>query len=469
VKLPSRLALRIWVIVLLQFLLVAAALEIGRRVTRPSSFDDEQARYVAEDVARVYDDRAALQAQLDRVAKTFSCVIRVRDAEGTVVARARPDGPPPPRDGPPGMDGPPQMSGPPGGPGGPGPGPGPHGHGGPGGPGRPPRHGQVPIPLADGRVATLEYIVPMPGPHPGPNVIMVFGLVLGIAFVTALFTARSLTKPLAALAETARAFGRGRLEARAQMNRSDEIGEVAKAFDDMANRIARLLAAERELLANVSHELRTPLARIRVALDLASEAEPREAVDSLRDIAEDLAELERIVEDVLTAARLARTDGSKESALPVRKERIPTRTLLDKSIAKFRALHRDRALDVDCADDLPELDVDPVLVRRVVDNLLDNAHKYSNSAAEPITLTARTKSGKVAIEVRDRGIGIARDDLDRVFEPFFRADRSRTRATGGLGLGLALASRVVEAHGGTIALSSELGVGTVARVELPAA
>src|SRR6185503_18950847 len=104
------------------------------------------------------------------------------------------------------------------------------------------------------------------------------------------------------VSSTARAFGAGKLDARTGVARSDEIGEVARAFDDMAARVSDLVRAEKELLANVSHELRTPLARVRVALDLAAEGDAEVARASLADIAGDLDELERLVADVLTAA-----------------------------------------------------------------------------------------------------------------------------------------------------------------------
>ncbi|MBX3192412.1 MAG: HAMP domain-containing histidine kinase [Labilithrix sp.] len=309
---------------------------------------------------------------------------------------------------------------------------------------------------------------PRPGP-PGPPWLGLPGLfVLVVVGVGSWLTARSIAAPLGRLADAAHAFGGGKLDARARIERTDEIGEVSRAFDDMADRIAKLLLAERELLANVSHELRTPLARIRVALDLANEADPREAVASLGEIAQDLSELEHIVDEVLAAARLALdADAKSGPGLPMHAEALDTRAMLERSAAKFRAAHPTRELRARLADDLPKIDADPVLIRRVVDNLLDNAHKYTEDPTEPIALEARADGDHVVIEVADRGVGIAKEDLARLFEPFFRADRSRTRATGGLGLGLALARRVVDAHGGTIAFTSELGAGTVARVRLP--
>jgi signal transduction histidine kinase len=113
------------------------------------------------------------------------------------------------------------------------------------------------------------------------------------------------------------------------------------------------------------------------------------------------------------------------------------------------------------------LDGDPVLLRRVIDNLLENARKYSD-AADAVELHA-TSGNELSIEVVDRGIGIAAADLPLLFRPFFRADKSRTRATGGLGLGLALAKRIVDAHGGTITIESVVDEGTRVRVRLPVA
>jgi signal transduction histidine kinase len=294
-------------------------------------------------------------------------------------------------------------------------------------------------------------------------------LVLGVVGVASLLTARSLAKPLARLSAAARALGAGKLDARAGMARSDEIGDVAAAFDEMADRVTALLHAEKELLANVSHELRTPLARIRVALDLAAEGDAETARGLLGEIGEDLGELEVLIGDVLTAARLdLGADGGAGGQPPLRVARFDPTELVQRAASRFRAAHPERPLVVTVAPDLPSLDGDLVLLRRVVDNLLENAHRYAKGSTDPVELVAAPAADALVIEVRDHGIGIAPDDLPHVFRPFFRADRSRARATGGLGLGLALARRIVTAHGGVIELDSTLGEGTCARVRLPA-
>jgi signal transduction histidine kinase len=234
--------------------------------------------------------------------------------------------------------------------------------------------------------------------------------------------------------------------------------------------VASLLRAERELLANVSHELRTPLARIRMALALASEGGADAARQSFSDIAEDLDELERLIADILTAARLDLTDGAAAGIPPLRRERVDPESLLAHAASRFRTAHPERPLRVDVGQALPSIEGDPVLLRRVVENLLENAHAYTEHAADPVDLVARSDEidEGLAIEVVDRGVGIASADLLRVFTPFYRADRSRTRATGGLGLGLTLAKRIVDAHGGRLELASVPNEGTRARVWLPA-
>lgn len=333
------------------------------------------------------------------------------------------------------------------------------------------------VPIArDGKVVGVVTLSPPTSGRPPPNDFFVLFacLVLVVAGVGAWITSRLVTKPLARLASVAGEFGDGKLDARSNMRRSDEIGEMGRAFDEMAERIEHLVRVERELLANVSHELRTPLARIRVALDIATDTEEgsRDVTLAFDEIAEDLAELERLVDDVLTATRLSMDAGTR-GGMPIRRETVDVRAVVEKAAAKFSAMHEGRRLDLRIDEDLPPLRGDAVLLRRAIDNLIDNARKYSDpgTAIEvvveaPKGPTARGAS-RVLVEVRDHGIGIAPEDIQRVFEPFFRTDKSRSRATGGLGLGLVLARRVVEAHGGTLTLESAVGRGVTARVELP--
>jgi len=445
----SRLALRIYLAGLLQFAAVLLGFTLFVRMRQAGDRQaGREARASVEAVVARLGDATALARELDRVQSTEDATLVIYDDRGQILATNRREGEAPP--GPP--PGPPPdlaMFPPP--------------------PGPPPVPAfMLPVRLPDGRIGRAVYALRTARSLPR-EALAVLALVLGVVGIASWLTARSLARPLARLSGAAREFGKGRLDARAGMARSDEIGDVASAFDEMADRVTALLRAEKELLANVSHELRTPLARIRVALDLAAEGDAGTAREALGEITEDLAELERLISDVLTAARLDLGTGVG-GIPPLRLERVDLGELCARAAARLQAAHPERPLVVAVAAELPAVEGDPVLLRRVLDNLLENAHRYAKGSADEVELHAAPGArGSVRIEIRDHGIGIAPEDLPHVFRPFFRADRSRNRATGGLGLGLALARRIVEAHHGTLALESRLGEGTRAVVLLPAA
>ena len=287
------------------------------------------------------------------------------------------------------------------------------------------------------------------------------------AIIAPLF-ARSLARPLTRLAHAAEAFGSGDLSVRSNIRRTDEIGSVARTFDEMADRVNALLRTQREFLANVSHELRTPLARIRVALDIAAEGDVDAGRSSLSDITEDWADLDRLVDSLITIARM---DLARDPAVPaaaLRKEPLDAVQLSERAAAAVRATHPRHAIVVEHADAALPLVADGAMLRRVLDNVLTNAAKYADPSA-PIRLAVRRQADAVQFTVTDRGTGIDATDLEHVFEPFFRADRSRTRATGGTGLGLALAKRIIDAHGGRIYVDSTVGVGTTVTFTVPVA
>jgi two-component system, OmpR family, sensor kinase len=290
-------------------------------------------------------------------------------------------------------------------------------------------------------------------------------VLVAVLFVIALASvplARSIAAPVEQLTRAARALGAGDLSTRARVRARGEVGELARAFDEMAERIEAQVKSEKEMLANVSHEVRTPLARIRVALELAAEGDLERARRFLGEIGADLDELDRLVEDVLSTARL---DLAAQGGTKLRQEPVDLKLVLADAGRRFAERWPGRVLRSEVGEGLPVLLGDAALLRRLLDNLLDNAAKYSGSEA-PVGLFARAVPTEVLLEVRDRGIGIAPEDLGRLFTPFFRTDRSRARGTGGVGLGLALARRIARAHGGEVEVES--GAETVFRVRLPA-
>jgi two-component system, OmpR family, sensor kinase len=284
-------------------------------------------------------------------------------------------------------------------------------------------------------------------------------LVTGVLIVVgaaSFWFSRRLVQPLGMLANAARRFGSGATDARANLERDDELGDVGRAFDDMADRTAALISSQRQLMADVSHELRTPLARIRVALEIAGE-DPVAAKDVLADVSIDLDEIDQLIADILTTARM-------ESETAITRRPVAVKELADKAITRFEIRHPKRRLERAIESDERSIDCDPVLLRRALDNLLDNAAKYSDA---PVSLEIHPNGKAITFTVADKGIGMTAEELERAGTPFWRSDASRTRKTGGVGLGLALARRIARAHGGDVTLASTKGQGTTAKLEIP--
>jgi two-component system OmpR family sensor kinase len=310
---------------------------------------------------------------------------------------------------------------------------------------------------SDDRSMIGVYAPNRPG-FPWSYVLPLGAMILVLVGIASVWFSRRLARPLDQLAQAARQFGSGDTAARANLMLADEVGDVGRAFDEMADRTARVLRSQRQLMGDVSHELRTPLARIRVALELAAE-DPAAAKDVLSDVGTDLDEIDQLIGDILTTARL---DGDH-----VKIDREPTSLveLAERATRRFAARHPRRTLERELGEDRA-IQCDPLLLRRALDNLLDNAAKYSE-AGTPVTLAIQPNGTTVAFEIVDRGIGMSAAELDCAFTPFWRADDSRARKTGGVGLGLALARRIARAHGGDVTLASHPGQGTTARLEVP--
>ena len=300
------------------------------------------------------------------------------------------------------------------------------------------------------------YVPDAPG-FPWSFVLPLGAGVLIVVGAASLWFSRKLVRPLGELAEAARKFGAGDTASRAKLTREDELGDVGKAFDDMADRTAALLLSQRQLMADVSHELRTPLARIRVALELAAE-DPVAAQDVLADVGVDLDEIDQLIADILTTARLDIDQAA------IARQPTTVAELADRAAERFTTRHPGRALERTIETSDRSIDCDPVLLRRALDNLLDNAAKYSEA---PVGLEVQPNGKAVTFVVVDKGVGMTAEELERAGTPFWRADGSRTRRTGGVGLGLALARRIARAHGGDVTLASKPGQGTTARLEIP--
>jgi signal transduction histidine kinase len=278
---------------------------------------------------------------------------------------------------------------------------------------------------------------------------------------------RWVLRPLARLAADAERIAGGELDVEPLPTRAREVAQVGEALRGMATGLRDALrssaAAERErrfMVTAIAHDLRTPLFTLRGSL----EALERGVGDGryLGRAQAKAAHLDRLVSDLFTFSRLeyARdTVGFEELDLGA----LARRAAED---AEALAVARGRALDTrPFGDELPVRgDADALL--RVLTNLLDNALRHARSR---VVLAARRAGDRVLVEIADDGPGFASDDLPHVFEPLFRADRSRASATGGTGLGLAIARRLARAHGGDVAVANAPGGGALATMRLPAA
>lgn len=259
-------------------------------------------------------------------------------------------------------------------------------------------------------------------------------------------------RDLEALRAAANQFGQGNLTARAQVGKRSSVRELASQFDQMADRIQRLIAAQRELTNAVSHELRTPISRLEFELNLVAATEDDSTRARLLDgMRGDLRELEEMVSELLAYARLEHAQPHL-IAVPVNAQ--------DWMASVVGAVaHEAEAGGIECvipANGPETVTLEPRFMARAVINLLRNAVRYAQRRVE--VRLELTDSGYHCVTVDDDGPGVRAADRARIFEPFTRVDESRTRATGGFGLGLAIARRIVEWHGGTVEVGdSRLG------------
>ncbi len=265
------------------------------------------------------------------------------------------------------------------------------------------------------------------------------GLIFGIALW---FWVRPVWRDLEALRQTARDLGDGDFEARSPPARSQLFSSLSDTMNSMAERVQQLLATHRELSCGISHELRTPIARMRFALEMLSETDERYERERLWAMMEaDLDELDHLIDTSLTYARFER------EAPEAHFSSVPFAEWLEDEVDAVRLLGRDLLITVD-TEKLPEnthIDLDRKAMPYAMRNLMRNAFKYAN---KEIRVSAELLDGKIQIHVDDDGIGIPEAERDHVFSAFTRLDRSRDRATGGYGLGLAITRRVLELHGG---------------------
>jgi signal transduction histidine kinase len=277
----------------------------------------------------------------------------------------------------------------------------------------------------------------------GAATLLLYLIVLGATLLLAMRMAR----PLRDLALAADRFGGREAPAEVAPRGPSDLRRAIEAFNAMNRRLVSLLDEKDRMLGAIGHDLRTPLASLRIRAETVEDEEERGRMVATID------EMAAMLEDILI---LARSGRSREERRPV-----DLAALADAVVEEYRELGADVAME---PSGRQVAEVQPNLVRRAVRNLVDNAIKYGGSAR----VSVRRDGSELLIEVRDSGRGMPPEELARAAEPFHRAESSRSRETGGAGLGLAIARAVAESHGGTLRLANAEGGGLVATLMLPA-
>src|SRR5580704_15641345 len=315
-----------------------------------------------------------------------------------------------------------------------------------------------------------------PEDHPffGPHGVPGLGILIAIisSGLVCYILARYLTSPIVQLWGATQKLASGDLTARAGMpasRRHDEMAELMRDFDRMAERLEDLVTAQNRLLTDISHELRSPLARLNVALELARQRSGPEARSALDRIDRETNRLNQLIQRLLTIARLEAGDESIEK-IPVHLEQIINEIAKD---AAFEAQGRGCQVEATIVDDCLVVG-SPGLLHSAIENVVRNAIRYTHDGT---SVDVRLEQGvgqqngagapEAVVRVTDSGPGVPEDALDKLFRPFYRIDDARGRQTGGVGLGLAITDRAVRLHGGTIRVSNRPQGGLMVEIRLP--
>ena len=283
-----------------------------------------------------------------------------------------------------------------------------------------------------------------------------------VALLLGALISRTLTRPIRELTAATHALSEGDLNQQVPVRSKDEMGELAKAFNKMSAELARSVHTRRQMTADIAHELRTPLSLILGHAEAVHDNVLPPSRENFEIIREEAGHLEHLVNDLRV---LSLADAGE---LPLNPQSVSPQKLLQDLAAlyQYQMQKKNVTLQVDIIPPLPELTIDPARMTQVFTNILDNALRHTPQGGRVILAAKLTPNG-VDISIRDSGPGLPPEDLERIFDRFYRADASRTREDGGSGLGLAIAKSIVQAHNGQIRAESEMGNGLMIVITLP--
>lgn len=319
----------------------------------------------------------------------------------------------------------------------------------------------IPIEVEGQTIATLLPIVPPPLPPSAVpsgtpehrflssvnSALWKAGLAVGgVALLLGLVLLRQLTVPLRDLATATGQVTKGRYDERVPIRSSDELGHLARSFNEMAAHLEKAEQTKRDMIADVAHELRTPISVVQSGLEGILDDVLEPSPENIAALHTKILLVSRLMQDL---QQLALADAGQ---LSIHLQQADLPHLLAQVITTIDPQMEEQEihLDVELPDDLPLARADPQRIEQVFLNLLSNAMRHSPAGGKIHILASLTSDHTIQVSVCDSGPGLREEDLEHVFERFYRADRSRTRASGGSGLGLAVAKALIEAHGGRI-------------------
>lgn len=280
-------------------------------------------------------------------------------------------------------------------------------------------------------------------------------IAIGLSIIFTILISRRILAPVRVLEQAAVRIGRGDFTTRLRLKDRSELGDLARVIDNMTDDLEKMEQFRRNLIADTAHELRTPLTNIRGYLEAISDGLIQPDSKIITSLTEEASLLSHLVEDLQELA-LAEAGQIK---LTLQEENITG--ILEQAVitAQPAAIQKGIFLNNTAPGNLPLCDIDSHRIQQVLHNLIENAIAYTPKDGS-VTIDAVQKGNWVEISITDTGEGIASQDLPYIFERFYRVDKSRTRSTGGHGLGLTIAKRLVEAHGGKIEVASKVGAGS---------
>lgn len=287
---------------------------------------------------------------------------------------------------------------------------------------------------------------------PRLNEIAVILIAITLILVLLYWVTHRLFYPVRLIERGVKRIGDGEVTFRLTIERNDEIGSLANSINKMADNIENMLEAKRQLLLAISHELRTPITRSKIALSLMEES------DSRNSLAEDMQEMEALIHELLESEKL------RENHAPLDRQNVN----INEIIYQVQGRYFERSpLLLSLDDSLPNSNIDASRIGLAIKNVIKNALTANRNSDDKVLVTTVQEGNHITITITDSGIGIEKDKIPHLTEPFYRIDAARQRSTGGFGIGLYLIKAIVEAHQGELIIESHINQGTTVTIILP--